>query len=147
MLCRYVMPCKDSIEISFDNRGDQPVSITGSVLPMGYTWDERSMHFYARWRVNHCLVASGEEDCMGAQDIPFLLARGQGVYAGTAVMLLNPNSVPTPHGNWWGEGDEKIFVDDDQFPSIFGTGSEDYFNYAWSATDIFFFPYCGQAEE
>jgi hypothetical protein len=27
---------------------------------------------------------------------------------------------------WWGEGDEKFFVDGEQFPSTFGTGSEDY---------------------
>jgi len=44
----------------------------------------------------------------------------------------------------WGEGDEKVFVDDDRVPSIFGTGSEDYFNYSWSSPDIFAFPYCGQ---
>jgi len=57
---------------------------------------------------------------------------------------MNPAPVPTPYGNWWGEGDEKVFVDDDRAPSIFGTGSEDYFNYSWSSPDIFVFPYCGQ---
>jgi hypothetical protein len=52
--------------------------------------------------------------------------------------------VPTPYGSWWGEGDEKIFVDEDAAPSVFGTGSEDYYNYSWSSPDIFYFPYCGQ---
>ena len=33
---------------------------------------------------------------------------------------------------WWGEGDEKITVDGEAFPSLFGTGTEDYFGYAWS---------------
>jgi hypothetical protein len=143
MTSRYVIPYKESARILFDNRSDTPVKISGTVLRSDYAWDERSMYFYARWRVNHGLVASGE-DTMGAQDLPFLLARGQGLYVGTAIMLLNPNNVPTPHGNWWGEGDEKIFVDDDRQPSIFGTGSEDYFNYAWSSYDLFSFPYCGQ---
>jgi hypothetical protein len=32
---------------------------------------------------------------------------------------------------WWGEGDEKVWVDGDRFPSIFGTGTEDYFGYAY----------------
>lgn len=32
---------------------------------------------------------------------------------------------------WWGEGDEKFFVDGEKFPSSFGTGSEDYIGYAW----------------
>jgi len=144
MTCRYVMPYEASLRIFFENRGDQEVVISGSALPMDYAWDgERSMHFRARWRVDHGLVASGRAR-MGVQDLPFLVARGRGVYVGTAVMLLNPNPVPTSWGNWWGEGDEKIFVDDDVRPSIFGTGSEDYFNYAWSANDLFAFPYCGQ---
>ncbi len=145
MICRYVMPYKTSLRIYFENHGDQAVSITGSALPMPYAWDDASMHFRARWRVNHGLIANGEEQPeMGPQDLAFLMARGRGVYVGTAVMLLNPNEVPTPWGNWWGEGDEKIFVDGDVRPSIFGTGSEDYFNYAWSSNDIFAFPFCGQ---
>ena len=144
MTCRYVMPYKESIRILFDNRGDQEVTISGSVLPVEYAWDDASsMHFRARWRIDHGLVAS-KKPAMGAQDLPFLIGRGQGVYVGTAVMLLNPNPVPTSWGNWWGEGDEKIFVDDDVRPSIFGTGSEDYFNYAWSTNDLFVFPFCGQ---
>jgi hypothetical protein len=32
---------------------------------------------------------------------------------------------------WWGEGDEKFFVDGEKMPSTFGTGSEDYFGFAW----------------
>ncbi|MFA6240517.1 MAG: glycoside hydrolase family 172 protein [Candidatus Hydrogenedentales bacterium] len=144
MTCRYVMPYKKSMRIVFENLGDQEVSVTGSALPVDYSWDDAaSMHFRARWRVNHGLVASNRET-MGVQDLPFVLARGQGVYVGTSVMLLNPNCVPTSWGNWWGEGDEKIFVDGDVRPSTYGTGSEDYFNYAWSAFDLFAFPYCGQ---
>ena len=40
---------------------------------------------------------------------------------------------------WWGEGDEKFFVDGEHFPSTFGTGSEDYFGYAWAAEPPFAF--------
>jgi hypothetical protein len=36
-----------------------------------------------------------------------------------------------PRGGWWGEGDEKFFVNGEKFPSTIGTGSEDYFGYAW----------------
>ena len=55
---------------------------------------------------------------------------------------MNPSNVPS--GNWWGEGDEKIYVDNQKFPAWFGTGSEDYFNYSWGSSDIFSFAYCGQ---
>ncbi len=40
-------------------------------------------------------------------------------------------------GYWWGEGDEKFFVDGEKFPSTFGTGSEDYFGYAWGTPRVF----------
>lgn len=141
MTCRYVMPFASKCRILLQNLGEQPVKATGSILPMKHAWDDkRSMHFRARWRVDHDLVSSGER----VQDMPYILAEGAGRYVGTAVMLLNPAPVPSPGGSWWGEGDEKVFVDDDVRPSTFGTGSEDYFNYSWSSHDIFVFPYCGQ---
>jgi len=140
MTCRFVMPFERSCRVELYNCGEQPVRVKGSVLPMPYAWDERSMHFRARWRASHDLIASNRD----VQDMPFLLAHGQGVYVGTGVYLMNPCPVPTPYGNWWGEGDEKVFVDDDHTASIFGTGSEDYFNYSWSSPDIFTYPYCGQ---
>ncbi|MBW7866058.1 MAG: DUF2961 domain-containing protein [Candidatus Hydrogenedentes bacterium] len=144
MTCRYVMPYKSGIKILLENLGDQEVSVTGEAVAVDHAWDDNaSMHFRARWRADHGLTASNG-DSMGVQDMPYVLARGRGVYVGTALMLLNPNNVPTPWGNWWGEGDEKIFVDDDVRPSTFGTGSEDYFNYAWSDPALFGFPYCGQ---
>jgi len=141
MTCRYVMPFADSMKIEIYNRSKQAVQIRGSALPVDYEWnDKTSMHFYARWRITHDLKPSGND----VRDMPYVLASGRGVYVGTALMLLNPNPIPSPYGSWWGEGDEKIFVDDDMQPSTFGTGSEDYFNYSWSSSDIFLHPYCAQ---
>ena len=140
MTCRFVMPFEKSLSLILENRGLQAVRATGEAVSRDFAWDERTMHFRARWRVDHNIIASDVD----VQDLPFLIARGQGVYVGTTSILLNPATVPTSWGNWWGEGDEKVFVDDDKFPSIFGTGSEDYYNYSWSSPDIFSFPYCGQ---
>jgi hypothetical protein len=49
-----------------------------------------------------------------------------------------------PRGDWWGEGDDKFFIDGEKFPSSFGTGSEDYFGYAWSSAGHFSRPYHNQ---
>ena len=49
-----------------------------------------------------------------------------------------------PQGGWWGEGDDKFFVDGEKFPSSFGTGSEDYFGYAWSSPVLFQHAYHNQ---
>jgi hypothetical protein len=45
--------------------------------------------------------------------------------------------IANPVRNWWGEGDEKIYVDEETFPSTFGTGTEDYFGYAWCSPEPF----------
>ncbi|MCJ7682388.1 MAG: DUF2961 domain-containing protein, partial [Candidatus Aminicenantes bacterium] len=141
MICRFVLPFQTNCRISLENRGEQEVTARIGVAVQDYDWDmDRSMHFRARWRANHDLTASP----LDVQDLPFLIASGKGVYVGTVSYLLNPNPVPTPYGSWWGEGDEKIFVDGEAVPSTFGTGSEDYYNYSWSVPDIFYFPYCGQ---
>ena len=47
-------------------------------------------------------------------------------------------------GDWWGEGDEKVWVDNDSFPSHFGTGTEDYYCYAWGDTALFQSPFANQ---
>ncbi|MBN1490968.1 MAG: DUF2961 domain-containing protein, partial [Phycisphaerae bacterium] len=46
---------------------------------------------------------------------------------------------------WWGEGDEKIYVDGETFPSHFGTGTEDYYGYAWCNNQLFVHAYHNQA--
>ncbi len=139
LVSRYVMPYQKSLKIEFENLGDQPVTIRGTVHAKPRKWDnDHSMHFYARWRVTHDITT------YPPVDVPYLLANGEGRYVGSAAFLLNPARGTHPSGSWWGEGDEKIFVDGDTHPSSFGTGSEDYFNYAWSAVDIFYYPYCGQ---
>jgi Protein of unknown function (DUF2961) len=64
---------------------------------------------------------------------------GTGHQVGTMLDVENP-----PSTAWWGEGDEKIFVDGEAFPSLFGTGTEDYFGYAWSTPEPFAHAYHAQ---
>lgn len=139
MICRFVMPYQRSVRLEVVNFTKAPVRFTGAVSTSSWVWDERSLYFRAKWRADHDLLAG-----VGAIDLPYTLTIGKGVFAGCAAMLMNPSGVPTAGGNWWGEGDEKILVDGETTPSTFGTGSEDYFNYAWSRPDLFDHPFCGQ---
>jgi hypothetical protein len=82
----------------------------------------------------------------GGFDLPFLVMIGTGRLVGVASIVSNPGRVPHPSGSWWGEGDEKIFVDGEAQPSFLGTGSEDYYNYSWSRPDLFDHPYSGQPQ-
>lgn len=144
MECRFPMPFKNAIRIELENQSDEAIEVTANASFSPYAWiEDQSMYFYARWKIDHGIHASPNI----VQDVPFLMARGKGRFVGASSLLFNPSPIPTGHGNWWGEGDEKIFVDDEKFPSFFGTGSEDYYNYSWSNEKIFFHPYCGQPRD
>jgi hypothetical protein len=141
MVCRFIMPFAESVRMDIKNMSEESSDISGSVHFKNYEWEaEKSMHFRARWKMDHGLIASNSS----IVDIPYYLANGNGRIVGAAAFLYNPSNAVMSWGNWWGEGDEKIFIDDDEFPSFFGTGSEDYFNYSWSAEHFFSYPYCGQ---
>ena len=71
-------------------------------------------------------------------DWVMLKTEGRGRFCGVHMHVWNP------WGTWWGEGDDKFFVDGEKFPSSFGTGSEDYFGYAWCCPGLFQRPYHGQ---
>ena len=56
---------------------------------------------------------------------------GKGHYAGVYVAWGSNNS------RWWGEGEMKFYMDgDDAWPTICGTGTEDYFGGAWGFRDV-----------
>lgn len=142
MTCRFVMPFERSARLVVENRSGADATVEGQVRVGAYDWDpESSLHFFAKFMIDHDLEAHGRT---GVFDLPYVVARGRGVLVGAACMLLNPSVIPTSGGNWWGEGDEKIWVDDDVLPSLFGTGSEDYFNYAWSRPELFETAYASQ---
>jgi hypothetical protein len=134
------------VRIEVENHTGRDIKLKGSVRIAAFKWEDgRTMHFRARWKIDHGLTASGfDSGSNDIQDILYLMALGEGRVVGTAAFIYNPSNATTSWGNWWGEGDEKIFVDKDTFPSFFGTGSDDYFNYSWSSQKIFSFPYCGQ---
>jgi len=141
MVCRFPMPFKHKALIMIENRTDEDTQLEYSYRMADYEWIEgSSMHFRAKWRIDRNLTASN----IDVQDIPYLVAKGAGRFVGIAAFIKNPSSVPSSWGNWWGEGDEKIFVDEDTCPSVFGTGSEDFFNYSWSSSALFDHMYCGQ---
>ncbi|MDM8001835.1 MAG: DUF2961 domain-containing protein, partial [Bacteroidota bacterium] len=71
-------------------------------------------------------------------DINIADLKGRGLYAGDAMLVFNTADA------WWGEGDEKIYVDGETFPSSFGTGTEDYFGYAWCRPEPFDHPLIAQ---
>lgn len=99
------------------------------------------MHFCASWH-EYNRISTALEGKNGNHDwhfdVNYADIKGQGVYVGDALTIFNTVDA------WWGEGDEKIFVDNEQFPSSIGTGTEDYYGYAWCRPEKFTHPFIAQ---
>ncbi len=77
-----------------------------------------------------------------------LEAEGAGQYIGCNLNIHNLRHSKLDNWNWYGEGDEMMFIDDDNEgkrwpPTINGTGTEDYFNGAWGTNIKFDTPFFG----
>lgn len=69
-------------------------------------------------------------------DYTLLETEGRGQYVGTVL------SVQQLRTGWFGEGDDRFYIDGEEYPSLRGTGTEDYFNDAWGFRR-FYSPYFG----
>jgi hypothetical protein len=146
MECSWVMPFSTSGKIGLKNYGSQNVTIEEfTVKTTDYDWTDRSMYFGAGWREDDRIAtrhkAKGNNDIEDEMfDVNYVSLIGKGVLVGNGVVLFNTTDA------WWGEGDEKIFVDGEKFPSHFGTGTEDFYGYAWSNLNNFSHPFIAQPD-
>jgi hypothetical protein len=134
----WVMPFREGCTFVIINHGSQNVSVKGLFGLAPYKWTASSMYFGAAWH-EYRHIGSRDENGLPF-DLNFININGKGVYAGDQLTLFNN----TYH--WWGEGDEKIFVDGESFPSSFGTGSEDYYGYSFGRPEPFSHPFISQPE-
>jgi hypothetical protein len=132
----WVMPYQDSCRLTFANYSNDTVRITGKAGLSDYKWKSSSMYFGAAWHEYYHINTRDEKGSY--VDLNFIDLKGKGIYAGDQITLFNTSY------EWWGEGDEKIFVDGESFPSIFGTGSEDYYGYGFGRPDPFSHPFISQ---
>jgi hypothetical protein len=125
----WYMPFAKSalIELANDGGTERRVSFTISHAPLTKPI-EKFGRFHAKWHRDAFLPAEPERRAI---DWTMLKTEGRGRFCGVMLHVWNPR------GGWWGEGDEKFFVDGEKFPSTIGTGSEDYFGYAWCNPELF----------
>jgi hypothetical protein len=131
----WVMPFKQTAEIRIHNLGPQDITIKdGEIRSSTWKWDKNSMHFGTSWHQFTHLKTGKINTTLGTKepfDINYVTLEGKGIYVGDAITLFNTAYT------WWGEGDEKIYVNGETFPSFIGTGSEDYYGYAWCRPEKF----------
>jgi hypothetical protein len=117
--CHFPMPYQHGATAALVNEGSAAISARGELVIDGQAPAADAMGFQAKWHIEKNIKTRPRRDFV------ILDAKGRGRYVGCALSVRNPVRA------WWGEGDEKFYVDGESFPSTFGTGTEDYFGYAW----------------
>ena len=137
----WIMPFQNKAELNIVSYGEQPVHAELQVAVDAYKWKNQSMYFGASWKeLNQVNTATDPklENHEWHYDVNYVDISGKGTYTGDALTVFNTVDA------WWGEGDEKIFVDGEAFPSCIGTGTEDYYGYAWCRPEKFTHPFIAQ---
>jgi hypothetical protein len=129
LTAQWVMPYQRSGRLTLKNLAKEPVSLSLGATTEAWQWDNRSLHFHANW---HCQLDMPTRPMF---DWNYLDVKGQGQYVGDTLTVYSPVSA------WYGEGDERIYVDGEHLPSHIGTGTEDYYGYAWGMSGFFSSPF------
>jgi hypothetical protein len=117
--CYWEMPFRRSARITIEN-----VSAQDAVLyyQIDYTLTDvpvDAAYFHTQWRRSNPVPYGAEHTLVDG-------IAGSGHYVGTYLAWGVHNN------GWWGEGEIKFYLDCDvEFPTICGTGTEDYFGGAW----------------
>jgi hypothetical protein len=118
--CFWEMPFRTSAQLTLENRGAERFVC---YYQINYTLTDvppETGYFHAQFRRTNPLPYATGYPLLGG-------VHGQGHYVGTYLAVGVTNS------GWWGEGEIKFFIDDDaEFPTICGTGTEDYFGGAYN---------------
>ncbi len=116
----FPMPFAKRCRMTLENRSGHAANLYYQINVELGEIPADSAYFHAHWRRTNPVPAG--EDYVLLDGV-----RGRGHYAGTMlnIGLNGPNL-------WFGEGEVKFFIDGDgEYPTICGTGTEDYFGGAW----------------
>lgn len=115
MNCYWQMPFRKHCKITLENLSEKQVCVWYQIDYTLTNVPEDAAYFHAQYRRTNPLPY---KECHTILDN----VSGKGQYVGTYMAWGSNNK------GWWGEGEIKIFLDgDEEYPTICGTGTEDYF--------------------
>ncbi|MDE2128001.1 MAG: DUF2961 domain-containing protein [Armatimonadetes bacterium] len=131
MNCFWPMPFRKHALITLENEGDTDVDLVAyQITYEAEPVPANAAYFHAEWRHGF----TGDQN-------PYVIldnVRGAGRYVGTFLAWSHFST------GWFGEGEVKFYIDGDkQFPTICGTGTEDYFMGSYGFPQAFSSPYSG----
>lgn len=136
----FPMPFRKHAKITITNEGNDPIG----AFYYNIDWQKHdslpddTAYFYAEyrqatptpgttkeWHTNGEPAINDLVNTDGKDNYVMVETEGRGHFVGVTHSILQNQ------GDWWGEGDEMIFVDNRTSPTQIGTGSEDYYLGAW----------------
>jgi hypothetical protein len=132
----WYMPYADGAKLVFANDGvaGRKLEVELETVPLNKADASRLLRFSAAWHADDFTGLDAKRFLRNGgdrwPDWPLLVVEGKGRYVGMTEHIWK-------FGGWWGEGDERFFIDGEKYPSTVGTGSEDYIGYAWAANPPF----------
>lgn len=134
--CFIPMPFKTGMKVLIKNRSGQQIKhfYYDVDYTLGDFFDENAMYFHA-WFNRENPTRIGQD----FQLLPFIEGRGR--YLGVNLGIICDTD--RYFNTWWGEGEVKVYLDGDRdYPTLCGTGVEDYVATAWGQ-DYYFDLYHG----
>ncbi len=120
MNCFWPMPFRQSARLTLENRAPSSMACYYQINYAVADVADNSAYFHAQFRRTNPLQYKGIYTVLDN-------VTGRGHYVGTYLAVGVTNS------GWWGEGEIKFFLDGDaEYPTICGTGTEDYFGGAYN---------------
>ncbi len=116
--CFWRMPFQKSARIEVVNQSVKDIAL----LYYNIDWVQKTI---AADTPYFCAQYNQEFPVTPGKDYVILDAEGKGHYVGTTLFVRSRSP------EWFGEGDEKVYIDGEEKASIWGTGTEDYFLAAW----------------
>ncbi|GAF79806.1 unnamed protein product, partial [marine sediment metagenome] len=133
-ICYFPMPFSQSAVIEIENKG---------TVQSQLTWEIKIDNQVPDMNQNGYFCATFQEETKSWDDNDFVIlfeATGKGKFVGhTCTMNGDSGCID------YLEGDEIIYVDNEIIPSVFGTGTEDFYNEGWyfGSEGVFSLPYYG----
>lgn len=130
---RWQMPFDSKSKLICINKGNIPHSLNITTIISTKLKASSTLRFHANYTNNKHLSLSARNI------ITFGEISGPGRIVGCNLRVDSESS------RWWGEGDEIIWLDNYTQPAWRGSGTEDYFGFAWCSDTTFDHPFQGQS--
>ena len=130
--CYWPMPFRTHAKVTFTNESNKDLALLAFQITYVETGvPDKAGCFHAQWR-------RGVTDRTRPEYVILDAIKGRGRYVGTFLAWTQLSD------GWFGEGEIKLFMDGDhRFPTICGTGTEDYFCGSYGFPQVYSTAYVG----